>query len=70
MKPHSARYPHYPSSLVICRAALARGPLVKVGPALWAFGRRRFNHWTITRLIDNGEAVQLGDHVVAWRPHA
>jgi hypothetical protein len=34
------------------------------------FGRRHFHPKTVNALIDAGEAVRLGDHVVAWRPQS
>lgn len=48
----------------ICRAALARGPLVR-DRSHWRFGRRLFNPATVARLIAAGEAVRDGSQVVA-----
>lgn len=56
------------TTLDACRAALKVGHLTKAGRH-WAFGwRRRFRPRTVNALIDAGEAVRIGDHVVAWRP--
>jgi hypothetical protein len=42
-----------------CRAALARGPLIRDGRH-WRYGRRRFSNATVKRLIDEGDAVRDG----------
>lgn len=52
---------------VICRAALARGPLVR-DRKHWRFGRRRFNPETVARLIAAGEAERRGDIVERREP--
>jgi hypothetical protein len=49
-----------------CRAALARGPLVREGNQ-WRYGRRRFSNTTVKRLIDEGTAVRDGGIVRAAR---
>lgn len=56
------------NALAICRAALRRGHLVASGQngGFWLFGQRRFHPRTVNRLIDTGEAIRLGNHVVAW----
>lgn len=57
----------YASTIATCRAALRVGHLTKDGRN-WIFGRRRrFRPRTVNALIDNGEAVRVGDHIVAWR---
>jgi hypothetical protein len=48
-----------PSALKICRAALARGPLIR-DRRHWRFGRRRFNNATVKRLIEEGAAIRDG----------
>ncbi len=60
--------PYYQSTVDVCRAALQRGHLTKITPTEWKFGRRTFGSWTVNRLIDAGEAIRIGDHIVAWRP--
>jgi hypothetical protein len=50
------------AALDFCRAALARGPLVREGRH-WRFGRRRFNNETVKRLIDEGQAIRDGDAI-------
>jgi hypothetical protein len=67
MSAHSDRYPRWADPLAACRAALACGHLT-LGQRFWMFGRRRFHHATVNALIDAGEAVRIGEHVVAWRP--
>lgn len=57
------------SSLAACRAALRKGPLHRESRG-WRFGRRLFRFRTINALVDAGEAIRVGDHIVAWRPHA
>jgi hypothetical protein len=42
-----------------CRAALARGPLIREGRH-WRYGRRLFSNATVKRLIDDGDAVRDG----------
>jgi hypothetical protein len=44
-------------------AALKQGYLIK-------FGRRLFDSITVNALIDTGEAVLVGDCVVAWSPQS
>jgi hypothetical protein len=52
----------------VCLVALARGPLIRDGHQ-WRFGRRCFSNTTIKRLINEGEAVRIGDVVrAAVRP--
>jgi hypothetical protein len=46
-------------ALDFCRAALARGPLVREGNG-WRYGRRRFSNETVKRLIDAGIACRDG----------
>jgi hypothetical protein len=54
----------------VCLVALARGPLIRDGHQ-WRFGRRCFSNTTIKRLINEGEAVRIGDVVrAAVRPAA
>jgi len=48
-----------PAALDVCRAALARGPLIRDGNH-WRYGRRRFNNATVKRLIEEGTAVRDG----------
>jgi hypothetical protein len=57
-----ARAQAHRPSLEVCRAALARGPLIRDGKH-WRFGRRRFSNDTVKRLIDDGAAVRDGDTV-------
>jgi hypothetical protein len=57
-----ARAQAHRPSLDICRAALARGPLIRDGKH-WRFGRRRFSNATVKQLIDDGAAVRDGDRV-------
>lgn len=55
------------STIAACRAALAVGHLTKDGRN-WRFGfRRRFRPRTVNALIDAGEAIRIGEHVVKWR---
>jgi hypothetical protein len=55
------------STIATCRAALRTGHLTKDGRN-WIFGRRRrFRPRTVNALIDAGEAIRVGNHVVAWR---
>ena len=62
------RQGHLDRTLDVCRAALRVGYLTKEGRH-WSFGpRRRFRPRTVNALIDAGEAVRVGDHVVRWRP--
>ena len=57
-------------SVAYARAALAIGPLTEQ-PARanngvhYRFGRRMFSAYTVSRLIATGEAVRLGNQVVA-----
>jgi hypothetical protein len=53
----------------LCRAALARGPLIRDGKH-WRFGRRRFSNVTVKRLIDEGAAVRDGPTVIQTRLQA
>lgn len=69
MSAHSERYPRWVAALPACRAALKRGHLTRSGKH-WQFGRRKFHGATVNKLIDNGEAVRVGNHVVPWRPTA
>lgn len=57
----------YQYDLTMLRLALQKGYLTK-SRSHWRFGRRRFLPRTVNALIDAGEAVRIGDHVVAWRP--
>ena len=50
-----------------CRAALARGPLLREGNN-WRYGRRLFSNTTINRLIDEGAAVRDGSTIIARPP--
>jgi hypothetical protein len=50
------------ATLDLCRAALARGPLIRDGNH-WRCGRRRFSNATVQRLIDQGVAVRDGSQV-------
>lgn len=52
----SSRRPYWLQRIVVARAALARGPLIPDGRA-WRFGRRRFSHVTVAKLIAAGEAA-------------
>lgn len=56
-------------AIEICREALRQGFLTK-SARHYVFGRRHFHPKTVNALIDAGEAVRLGDHVVAWRPQS
>jgi len=67
MRAHSARYPRWAAAVPVCRQALRRGHLVRHGRH-YLFGHRLFHSATVNKLIDNGEAVRIGDCVVAWRP--
>lgn len=49
-----------PDPLAVLRAALARGPLTRVGPH-WRFGRRLFSSELVNRLITRGEAIRRAD---------
>ena len=49
-------------ALIVCRAALARGPLIRDGN-LWRYGRRRFSNATVKRLIEEGAAVREGGSI-------
>jgi len=66
MSTHSERYPRWAGAVAVCREALKRGHLT-LDRGNWQFGRRRFRGDIVRVLIDNGEAVRVGDHVVAWR---
>jgi hypothetical protein len=48
----------------LCRAALARGPLIRNGNS-WRYGRRQFSNATVKRLIDEGVAIRVGTSVTA-----
>jgi len=50
------------ATLDLCRAALARGPLIRDGNH-WRCGRRRFSNTTVQRLIDQGAAVRDGSKI-------
>jgi hypothetical protein len=50
------------ATLEVCRAALARGPLIREGNH-WRFGRRRFSNTTVKLLISEGAAVREGGTV-------
>jgi hypothetical protein len=63
MSPHSLKYPRAVAAEALCRAALKQGYLIK-------FGRRLFHSITVNALIDTGEAVRVGDCVVAWSPQS
>lgn len=63
----SGRYA--PDTLALCRAALAKGPLVR-DVRHWRFGRRRFNPATVAALIASGEAVRSEYHIIAAVPPA
>lgn len=67
MTPHSLKYPREVAAEILCRAALQRGHLVQSGRH-WSFGARLFHSVTVNKLIDAGEAVRVGEHIVAWRP--
>lgn len=54
---------YYLSRVVIAREALKRGPIMKHKHG-YRFGRRSFSGQTITALLDSGEAVRDGNHVV------
>jgi hypothetical protein len=69
MSEHSERYPRWAAAVPVCRNALQIGYLTRSGNH-WKFGQRKFHGATVNKLIDNGEAVRVGDHVVAWRPAA
>jgi hypothetical protein len=66
MSAHSERYPRRACPLAACRTALRHGFLTQDGRH-WMFRRRRFHAITVNALIDAGEAVRIGEHVVAWR---
>jgi hypothetical protein len=68
MSPHSLKYPRRVASITVCREALRVGYLVCDGAKGWSFGRRRFHCGIVNQLIDNGEAVRVGNCVVRWRP--
>lgn len=51
-------------AVAACRAALARGPLVR-DRQHWRFGPRRFNSTTVRALLDDGTAIREGDRIVA-----
>lgn len=57
-----------PRAIECCRNALQLGYLTKGRKQRWIFGRRKFHPQIVNALIDAGEAVRIGDHVVAWRP--
>jgi len=44
----------------LCLLALRRGPLIREGRQ-WRFGRRYFSNVTVKRIIDQGNAVRVGD---------
>lgn len=67
MSAHSLRYPRRASAEKTLRIALQRGHLTQAGRH-WLFRARRFHASTVNNLIDRGEAVRVGDHVIAWRP--
>lgn len=67
MRPHSEKYPRQLAAVRALRAALEVGYLTQAGRH-WRFGRRLFHAITVNALIDAGEAVRVGDHVVRWRP--
>ena len=48
------------ATLNVCRAALARGPLVRDGTQWRCYGRRRFSNTTVKQLIEAGVAVRDG----------
>jgi hypothetical protein len=52
----------YIKSAVICRAALARSPLIR-RDRMWAFGKRMFSVACVNWLISRGEAIQIGNVV-------
>lgn len=60
-------YPKRVPATLLLRSALKVGFLVKSGRH-WKFGSRLFHSITVLELIEGGEAVRIGDHVVAWRP--
>ena len=62
----SYSYPRPSIAIETCRAALRAGHLT-LSSNKWAFGRRLFHPAVVNALIDNGEAIRVGDHVVAWR---
>lgn len=66
MNAHSAKYPRWAAAIPICREALRRGYLIRDGRH-YLFGRRKFHAATVNKLIDDGEAVRVGECVVAWR---
>ena len=47
------------SALDVCRAAIARGPLIRDGK-VWRYGRRRFSNATVKHLIEEGTAIRDG----------
>jgi hypothetical protein len=54
----------YAKSGAICRAALARSPLIRRG-RMWAFGKRLFSVAVVNWLIGRGDAVRVGNEVRA-----
>lgn len=63
MRPYSTD-----KSEAVCRSALARGVLTAVRPRTglaWKFGRRSFCAVTVARIIAAGDAIRIGDVVVA-----
>lgn len=65
----SRRYQSYPDALRTCREALRQGHLTQDGNH-WTFGKRKFHPATVRKLIEYGEAVKVGNHVVAWSPQS
>lgn len=60
---------HLPDPIKTCREALRRGFLTKAtGTGHWIFGARKFHPNTVNALIDAGEAIRVGDHIVRWSP--
>lgn len=58
--------PDFTASTASCREALRRGHLT-LDWNKWKFGRRRFGAHIVAQLILDGEAVRLGDCIVARR---
>jgi hypothetical protein len=59
-------YRRFADPVETCRNALQQGFLTKAGRRHWSFGRRHFHTNTVNALIDSGEAVRVGDHIVKW----
>lgn len=66
----SRTYRRFADPVATCRTALQLGHLTKRGQFFYAFGRRLFHINTVNALIDAGEAIRVGEHVVRWSPQS